>query len=145
MAYQQYLQPLPQPPMDPYSPPYSPTTFASPTNPYVHHQPFFYPHGASPIPVDDAQYDSNVHPYWKDRVVPRPGFRSPRILGPTAESSRITIKDPTKSNGTHTKQLIPPRSYAQLNQSKSPVKIKEPEEVKKTATEQQPKIVSISV
>jgi hypothetical protein len=113
--------------MDHYSPPYSPAGYASPTNAYGHHH-FYYPHDASPIQIDDIQYDPNIHPYWKDRVVPRPGFRSPRALGTTAENNRIVIKDPKNSNQTQTKQLLPPRSHNQLKQKKSPIQHKENQE-----------------
>ncbi|KAJ3554546.1 hypothetical protein NP233_g12400 [Leucocoprinus birnbaumii] len=106
-------------PVDHYSPPYSPSSYIP------HGRPHFYypgPHGPAPIQVDDAQYDSNTHPYWKDRVVPRPGFRSPRTLGATVESARIVIKDPRNLNEIQTKQLLPPRS---LNQPQSPIQHRE--------------------
>ncbi|KXN83986.1 putative RNA helicase SDE3 [Leucoagaricus sp. SymC.cos] len=131
--------------MDPYSPPYSPLNYVSPTNPYGHHHHQFYyaspPHnGPSPnlIQVDDAQYDSNIHPYWKDRVVPRPGFRSSRALGPAAESNRIVIKDPKALKNTQTKQLFPPRSLNQSNQQKSPIQNKENHKIKTKTPEIQP-------
>lgn len=81
----------------------------------------------SPIQVDDAQYDSNIHPYWKDRVVPRPGFRSPRALGPSPETNRIVIKDPKKSNEPNKQQLLPPRSYGKPAQTKKEIREKSPE------------------
>jgi hypothetical protein len=96
--------------MDPYSPPFSPVAYLSPTIPYANQQ-IFYPQDQPLIPVDDVQYDSNIHPYWRDRVVPRPGFKSSRTLGPTPESSRIIIKDPKKSHQSNKQLLLPPRSY----------------------------------
>lgn len=140
MAYQHSLNVPSQSPMDHYSPPYSPSSYGSSTNPYGH-QHFYYPPGRSPIQVDDAQYDPNIHPYWKDRVVPRPGFRSPRALGPTAESNRIVIKDPRTSNETQTKQLLPPRSHNKSNQKKSSKQHKE----NKGSNSNSPEVQPISV
>lgn len=111
----------PQSHMEQYSPPYSRTAYAPPTSPYGHQQ-LFYPQPISPIQVDDAQYDSSIHPYWKDRVAPRHGFRSPRTLGPPPESSRIVIKDPKKSNETSSKQLLTPRSHTKSNKRKTQTK-----------------------
>lgn len=116
-------------PMDPYSPPFSPTAYGSPTISYAN-QSTFYPQDPAPIPVDDVQYDPNIHPYWRDRVVPRPGFKSSRALGPTPESSRIVIKNPNKLNQSSKQQLLPPRSYAvskKQSQDKNEIKAKSPD------------------
>ncbi|KAF9451324.1 P-loop containing nucleoside triphosphate hydrolase protein [Macrolepiota fuliginosa MF-IS2] len=136
MAYQRSPNHIsPQPPMDPYSPSYSPIAYTSPTS-FNHQQVFYQPQALSPIQVDDAQYDPNIHPYWRDRVVPRPGFRSPRALGPTQESSRIVIKAPIKPNESGSKQLLPPRSFGSPNQTKR--QNKETKETKSKSPEIKP-------
>ncbi|KAF5353338.1 hypothetical protein D9756_008084 [Leucocoprinus leucothites] len=134
-----YQHPPRVPPMDHYSQPYSPSSYASPTSPYGHQQIYYPgPHAPDLIQVDDAQYDSNTHPYWKDRVVPRPGFRSPRTLGSTADNNRIVIKDPKNLKETQTKQLLPPRSLNQSNQLKSPPQNRKTSENKVESSESLP-------
>lgn len=112
LRMQFYAHNLPPSPMDPYSPPFSPVvTYVSPNG---GEQPVFYPQGPPPIQVDDVEYDANIHPYWRDRVVPRPGFKSSRTLGPTPESIRIIIKNPNESKSNRP-QLLPPRRITLKN------------------------------